>query len=328
MASYDTSSEYDGDSDSGSELEQFPFTDCEWEGDSDSGSELEQFPLTDCEGCEWEGDSDSGSELEQFPLIDSEWEQDSDSGSELEQFPLTDCEGCEWEEEEDYVPGKDPELDAFLDNLYKYTIPERRTEDESFESPPQESAVKVAVDFEGPSQMRPEVAALSGEWIIWKGVYDGEKTETTSQMRPEVTALSGEWITWKGVFSGEKTETTSSFSPCGDLLDDSGNCQYGGSNLPAKICSPNYMQPTKASTMKKRRKLQSQMEGRPQKHSNRTHLRKELGCNARDVMISPKRRAYKAVGKGYLKQTASSASKRRKKSRLGSRRSFAPSTCA
>ena len=293
---YDSCSEYDGDSDSGSELEQFPLSDCEWEVDSDSGSELEQFPLTDCEGCEWEGDSDSGSELEQFPLTDSESEQDSDSGSELEQFPLTDCEGCEWEEEEDYVPGKDPELDAFLDNLYKYTIPERRTEDESFDSPPQESAVKVvAVDFGGPSQ----VAALSGEWITWKGVYDGEKTETTS-----------------------------SFSPCADLLDDSGNCQCGGSNLPAKIGSPNYMQPTKASTMKKRRKLQSQMEGRPQKHSNRTHLRKELGCNARDVMISPKRRAYKAVGKGYLKQTASSASKRRKKSRLSSRRSFAPSTCA
>ena len=112
---YESCSEYDGDSDSGSELEQFPLTDCEWEGDSDSGSELEQFPLTDCEwegdsdsgseleqfpltDCEWEGDSDSGSELEQFPLSDCEWEGDSDSGSELEQFPLTDCE---WEGDSD-----------------------------------------------------------------------------------------------------------------------------------------------------------------------------------------------------------------------------------
>ena len=50
---YDTCSEWEGDSDSGSEL----------------GSELEQFPLTDCER---DGDSDSGSELNQVPEV-SEW---------------------------------------------------------------------------------------------------------------------------------------------------------------------------------------------------------------------------------------------------------------
>ena len=121
---FETCTEWEGDSDSGSELEQFPLTDCEWEEDSDSGSELEQFPLSDCG---WEGDSDSGSELEQFPLTDCEWEQDSDSGSELEQFPLTDCEweadsdsgseleqfpltDCEWEQDSD----SDSELEQLL----------------------------------------------------------------------------------------------------------------------------------------------------------------------------------------------------------------------
>ena len=45
---YDTCSEWEGDSDSRSELEQFPLTDCESEQGSHSVSELEQL-LSDCE---------------------------------------------------------------------------------------------------------------------------------------------------------------------------------------------------------------------------------------------------------------------------------------